>query len=101
MRKPVFVYILSNRWRTTYVGITDDLLLRLKEHKAGSCAFTKKYEIFRLVWFEAHADRKAAAARERQIKGWKRFRKVVLIESSNPSWDDLSEAGFAKLLRID
>lgn len=96
-----FVYILSNPWRTIYVGMTADLLLRLQEHKAGSCLFTKKYGIHRLVWFEAASDRKAAAVREKQIKGWKRAKKITLIETMNPHWNDLAQKGFGPLLHID
>jgi putative endonuclease len=87
-----YAYILTNRSRTLYVGVTNDLRRRLWEHRydAGS-AFTSRYRIDRLVGFEAHGDVRAAIARETQIKGWTRAKKMALIVARNPAWHDLSE----------
>ena len=87
-----YVYILTNRSRTLYVGITNDLRRRLWEHRydVGS-AFTSRYHIDRLVWFEEHADVRAAIGCETQIKGWTRAKKMALIVVENPSWQDLTE----------
>jgi len=88
-----FVYIMSSEWRTIYVGITNDLERRVREHKTKSVkGFTAKYDIDRLVYFEQYEDATQAIAREKQIKGWKRFKKVALIDSMNPEWKDLAAA---------
>jgi putative endonuclease len=87
-----YVYILTN-WnhKVMYVGMTNDLSRRLYEHKNELVdGFTKKYHIHKLVYFEETADVYAAIAREKQIKGWKREKKNLLVESKNPGWDDLS-----------
>jgi len=88
-----FVYIMSSEWRTIYVGITNDLERRVREHKTKTVkGFTAKYDIDRLVYFEQYEDATQAIAREKQIKGWKRFKKVALIDSMNPEWKDLAAA---------
>jgi putative endonuclease len=85
-----FVYILSNRSRTLYVGVTNDLQRRVYEHKHNLVpGFTSRYRIDRLVYFEGTGDVQAAIAREKQLKGWLRAKKVGLIESVNPTWEDL------------
>lgn len=87
-----FVYILSNRSKTLYVGVTNDLERRVQEHKSGRIeGFSSRYRVTQLVYYEASGDIKAAIAREKQIKGWLRRKKAALIESMNPEWDDLSE----------
>jgi len=87
-----FVYVLANWSRTLYVGVTRDLERRLFEHREGLVqGFTRKYRIHRLVYFEATTDVLAAISREKQLKSWRRCRKVALIESANPCWRDLSE----------
>ena len=79
--------------RTLYVGVTNDLVRRLYEHKAKLIdGFTKRYNISMLVYFESTPDVVAAIEREKQLKGWRRERKVALIEGLNPRWQDLSEA---------
>ena len=91
--KQYYVYIMTNRSRTLYTGVTNDLLRRVYEHKHHLMAgFTNKYLLTRLVYFEETSDVNAAIAREKQIKGWLRAKKVALIESINPNWRDLSEA---------
>lgn len=86
-----YVYILSNRKRLTYTGMTDWVPTRLRQHRYGENHFTTKYRINRLVFVEVHPDKESASRREKQIKGWRRSKKHALIESLNPEWNDLSE----------
>jgi putative endonuclease len=86
-----FVYILTNRSGTLYTGVTNDLVRRVWEHKRKLVpGFTAKYNIDRLVHFDETSDVSAAIAREKQIKGWSRAKKVALVETANPGWIDLS-----------
>ncbi|MES2356399.1 MAG: GIY-YIG nuclease family protein [Pseudomonadota bacterium] len=85
-----YVYILSSKSRKLYVGVTNDLVKRVYQHKEKLVdGFTKQYQIDRLVYFEETPDVLSAIGREKQIKGWLRAKKVALIEASNPLWDDL------------
>ena len=87
-----YVYITASRSRTLYVGVTNDLNRRMWQHKHGIISgFSKKYRIDRLVYFDHTPNVTAAIQREKQIKGWTRARKIALIESVNPTWEDLSE----------
>jgi putative endonuclease len=87
-----FVYILSSRTKVLYIGVTGDLERRLWQHKEHVVdGFTAKYNVTALVYFEQTTDVREAIAREKQIKGWRRSKKVALIESVNPEWKDLSE----------
>jgi len=89
--KQYYVYIMTNRSRTLYTGVTSDLERRVYEHKRKLVpGFTSKYHIAQLVHFEVCQDIHAAIAREKQIKGWLRAKKAALIESVNPEWKDLS-----------
>ena len=90
--KSYFVYILaSKRNGTLYIGKTCDLVRRADEHKKGVVSgFTKDHQIRFLVYFEETDCVRDAIARERQLKGWRREKKVALIEADNPKWDDLS-----------
>jgi putative endonuclease len=91
MTKQYYVYIMTNNSRTLYTGVTGDLERRIYEHKRKLLpGFTAKYNITRLVYFEVTQDVQAAIAREKQIKGWLRRKKLALIESVNPEWRDLS-----------
>jgi putative endonuclease len=86
-----FTYIMASRSHTLYIGVTGDLRKRVFEHKWKECeSFTARYNCDRLVWFEGHQDVQKAIAREKELKGWRRSKKVVLIESTNPIWADLS-----------
>ena len=86
-----YVYILTNRSKTLYVGVTNDLERRVQEHRTGySAGFTSRYNLNRLVYYEHTSDVESAIAREKQIKGWLRHKKVALVESVNPNWKDLS-----------
>jgi putative endonuclease len=92
MGKNYCVYILANRSRNLYVGVTSDLERRLIEHRDGLVVgFTARYRIFRLVEVEIFGDVTAAIAREKEIKGWRREKKIRLIERMNPTWADLAE----------
>ena len=86
------VYIMSSRTKVLYVGITSDLQHRVSEHKTGALeGFTNKYKCHYLVHFERYDNVFHAIGREKQLKGWTRAKKIALIESSNPRWQDRSE----------
>jgi putative endonuclease len=86
-----YVYILASRSRVLYVGVTNNLARRLNEHRHGSPpSFTARYRVTRLVYFEEFANIRVAIAREKEIKGWVRSRKIGLIEKRNYTWEDLS-----------
>jgi putative endonuclease len=88
-----YVYMLASRRRgTLYVGVTNDLVKRVWQHKQGLVeGFTKRYGIRTLVWYEQTESIESAIAREKQIKKWNRGWKIELIESGNPQWKDLHE----------
>ncbi len=87
-----YVYILASRSRVLYIGVTNDLARRLAEHRSGSTpGFTSKYNVTRLVCVEDFLDPGTAIAREKQIKNWRREKKVALIEAANPGWRDLAD----------
>jgi putative endonuclease len=86
-----FVYIMGSKFGVLYIGVTNNLERRLKEHREGLIpGFTKKYRVRRLLYFEAFERAAEAIAREKQIKGWKRARKLDLIHSMNLEMADLS-----------
>jgi len=87
-----YIYIMTNRSKTLYVGVTSNITKRTFEHKhkLADC-FTKKYNISQLIYYEVTSDIRSALKREKQIKGWLRSKKIELIESLNPKWNDLSE----------
>jgi len=91
-----YVYILASRSRRLYTGVTSGLAKRVGEHRQGRIAgFTSRYRIHRLVYFETYRDAHVAINREKEIKSWRREKKIALLESRNPSWSDLAEAWFA------
>ncbi len=93
--KKYYVYIMTNRSGTLYTGMTNDLKRRVYQHKHKLIpGFTHKYNITRLIYYEETSDVRAAIAREKQIKGWLRKKKIALIESVNPKWNDLSEGWY-------
>ena len=93
-----FVYILSSRSRNLYTGVTNDIFRRVLQHREGRASlFTPKYRIHRLVYFERHDDVRRAISREKEIKGWRRGKKIALIESMNPAWEDLAAGWFAEV----
>ena len=86
-----YVYILTNETHRLYVGVTGDLQRRMHQHKNKLIpGFASRYNLRWLVHYESTTDVRSAIAREKQIKGWKRYKKVALIESENPGWVDLS-----------
>jgi len=85
-------YIVASRSHILYVGVTGDLQKRAFEHKwKEHDGFTERYNCDRLVWFEVYQDIGNAIAREKQLKGWRREKKIALIEKANPAWVDLSK----------
>jgi putative endonuclease len=94
--KQYYVYIMASLSGTLYVGMTNNLKRRVYEHKRGLVeGFTKKYNITRLVHFEETNDVQSAIAREKEIKKWRRSKKIALIGSLNPRWQDLSEGWYS------
>jgi putative endonuclease len=92
-----WVYIVASRSRVLYVGVTNDLLRRVAEHRAGAIpGFTAAYKTTRLVHCEATESIDAAIAREKQLKGWRRNKKTALVEMSNPTWDDLAAGWYGQ-----
>ena len=92
MIRTYWVYIMASRSRVVYVGVTNDLARRVREHKQGLIpGFTQQYRVTRLVYFEEFGEIEDAIAREKQIKGWGRARKVKLIEGRNAAWTDLAQ----------
>jgi len=85
-----YVYIVASLNRTLYIGVTSDLLRRIHEHKTKQVqGFTAKYDVSILVYYEQTNDVRAAIEREKQLKGWRRSKKLELINSFNPEWKDL------------
>jgi putative endonuclease len=90
--KTYYVYIMTNQSRTLYVGFTNDIRRRAWEHKVGQVeGFTKRYNIDTLVYVELLDDVLSAITWEKQIKRWRREKKIQLITKANPNWRDLSD----------
>lgn len=87
-----YVYILSSDSFTLYIGVTNNLKRRIREHKTrfNDGSFTSRYDIHRLVHIESFQHVRDALGREKQLKGWSRAKKIALIERDNPYWHDLS-----------
>jgi putative endonuclease len=95
-----FTYIVSSKSRTLYIGVTSDLLRRVFQHKQKSHpGFTARYNCNRLVWCEQFSEVSAAIQREKELKGWIRAKKVALVETANPTWEDLSESWYPQVVR--
>jgi len=93
-----YVYIVTNRSKTLYTGVTGKFRERIFQHKTGVFkGFTSKYKIERLVYWERYKDVRRAIAREKQIKGWRRIKKIQLIVSMNPTWSDLAADWYPEL----
>jgi putative endonuclease len=98
----MFVYILASKTRRLYVGVTNDLVRRVWEHREGVVpGFTKRYGIKRLVYFEGFREPGNAICREKQIKSYSRVKKLALIGSLNHDWNDLAEHWFADVRPAD
>lgn len=94
--KNYFVYIMANEARTIYMGVTNNLELRVHQHKAKAIeGFTSRYSLDKLVYYAVTDDVREAIAGEKRIKGWTRAKKVALIEETNPYWDDLSAGWYS------
>ena len=92
-----YVYILTNGKRNLYTGVTSDLLRRVYEHKHKLIdGFTKRYNLTWLAYYEVTSDINSAIAREKQIKGWRRSKKLALVETTNPQWRDLAMAWYGR-----
>lgn len=90
--KNFYVYIMSNKSKTLYIGVTNDLARRIYEHKNKLIdGFTKKYNLTMLIYFEVVNSVEDAIRREKQLKNWHRQWKINLIESINKEWKDLSD----------
>jgi putative endonuclease len=90
--KQYWVYIVASRSGTLYIGVTGKLYFRIMQHKSGDVeGFSSKYNCNRLVYFESFDIVQKAIGREKQLKGWRRAKKIALIESVNPRWEDLAE----------
>ena len=86
-----YTYIMASESGVLYVGVTNNLAVRVGQHKDKIIpGFTKQYNVTKLVWYEPHSSVRAAIAREKEIKGWRRSKKVTLIEERNPTWHDLA-----------
>lgn len=95
--KVYFTYIVASRSRTLYIGFTGDLYLRVLQHKRKLYeGFSANYHCNRLVWFERFIVPTSAIAREKQLKGWLRAKKIALIEKANPTWEDLSAGWYTQ-----
>lgn len=96
-KKSYFVYIMSNRSKTLYTGVTNSLIRRVAQHKRGEGSiFTTKYKLDRLVYYERYECVHRAIGREKEIKGWLRIKKIALIVSVNPTWSDLSNGWYER-----
>ena len=85
-----YVYIVASATGVIYVGVTNNLIRRIEEHRNGVVeGFSKKYKTNELVYYEYFRDVNYAIKREKELKGWRREKKVVLIEKTNPSWNNL------------
>jgi putative endonuclease len=94
------VYILGSLSGTLYVGITSNLMFRVRQHKEHTFrGFTAKYEVERLLYCETYGEVATAIRREKQLKTWRREKKIALIEKANPEWKDLSREWFQKPVR--
>jgi putative endonuclease len=90
MKQPAVYILASRRNGTLYVGVTSDLIRRVWQHRNGAVpGFTRRYGVHSLVWYELAESMETAIAREKELKNWRRRRKLVLIESENPNWRDL------------
>ena len=96
--KRYYVYVVSSRSGTLYIGMSNNIERRMWEHKSGEFeGFATKYGCDRLVYYEGFDDVRKAIDREKQLKGWVRRKKIELIESVNPRWQDLAEKWGAKM----
>ena len=99
--KTYYVYILDSKSGTLYTGITSNLFRRVNEHKNHKLpGFTDKYNVNRLLYYEKHGTPAEAIKREKQIKSWRREKKIKLIDAENPAWNDLAENWYDSYIRV-
>jgi putative endonuclease len=92
MDREYWTYIVASRTGTLYIGVTNNIQRRAWEYKTGQFdGFAREYHCTRLVYYEHFTTALSAIAREKQLKGWRRSKKIALIESRNPRWQDLAE----------
>jgi putative endonuclease len=97
MARTYCVYIVASRSRSLYIGVTNNVMIRIGQHRERLVpGFTSRYRISRLVYFEVFGDIRLAIAREKEIKGWRREKKIWLVEKENPHWSDLAAGWFAR-----
>src|SRR5580704_30927 len=97
MERLYYVYILASRSRNLYGGVTNDIQRRVREHRSGAFSgYTLRYIVERLIVLGIFSDIRVAIAREKELKAWRRERKLALIHAVNPAWIDLAEDWFAK-----
>jgi putative endonuclease len=95
------IYILSSHTGTLYIGVTSNLYLRVIQHKEGTLkGFTADYGCNRLLYFEGYEDIRTAIAREKQLKGWRREKKLNLIRTINPEFKDLAQTWGWKMITV-
>jgi len=93
--KTYYIYIMTNQSRTLYLGFTNNIRKRVRQHKEGLIdGFTSRYKLDTLVYFETFSDVTSGIAREKQIKRWRREKKLLLITQENPDWRDLSDGWY-------
>jgi putative endonuclease len=91
MNRSYCIYMMTNKYNTTiYTGVTSNLMGRVGQHRDGEIkGFTQKYNLHKLVYYEVYEDVQSAILREKQIKSWKRIKKIDLVNTMNPEWKDL------------
>ena len=95
--KSGYTYIMGSTTGVLYIGVTSDMYTRTHQHKTGAFeGFSKHYNCTRLLYYEVHESINQSIAREKQLKGWRREKKLALIESENPTWRDLSYGWYQK-----
>jgi putative endonuclease len=91
MDRTSYVYSMASKSGVLYLGVTSNLPVRVGQHKEKIVpGFTQRYNVTKLVWFEPHTSIRSAISREKEIKKWRRSKKIALIKSLNPAWNDLS-----------
>jgi putative endonuclease len=94
-----YTYIMGSPTGTLYIGVTSDIFTRVQQHKNGTFeGFSKQYNCTRLLYYEAHESILESIAREKQLKGWRRDKKLTLIRTQNPDFKDLAETWGQKLI---
>ena len=90
--RPGYTYIMGSQTGTLYIGVTSNIYIRVQQHKSGTFeGFSKEHNCTRLLYYEQHEDITHSIAREKQLKGWRREKKLNLIRTQNPSFKDLAE----------